>query len=82
MGFIEKPEQPKSNLAWAGLLVGTPELLAAIPDQRPCDLGHDVLPRLIGRMRGIEIDGYHRDVGTPESYRQACSDFEALGSAA
>jgi NDP-sugar pyrophosphorylase family protein len=41
-----------------------------------------VLPRLLERMRGLEIDGYHRDVGTPESYRQACSDLERLGSAA
>lgn len=81
-GFTEKPEQPKSNLAWAGLLVGTPELLAAIPNRTPCDLGHDVLPRLVGRARGLEIDGYHRDVGTPESYRQACSDLSDLGSAA
>ena len=82
VGFIEKPERPKSNLAWAGLLVGTGALMAAIPDETPCDLGHDVLPRLLGRMRGLEIDGYHRDVGTPESYRQACDDLEKLGSAA
>jgi mannose-1-phosphate guanylyltransferase len=82
VGFIEKPERPKSNLAWAGLLVGTPELMAVIPEQTPCDLGHDVLPRLLGHMRGLEIDGYHRDVGTPESYRQACDDLEKLGSAA
>src|SRR5262249_6770257 len=25
VSFTEKPQQPKSNLAWAGLLVGTPE---------------------------------------------------------
>ena len=80
--FIEKPEQPKSDLAWAGLLVGTPELLAEIPKRTPCDLGHDVLPRLVGRARGVEIQGYHRDVGTPESYRQACADLATLGSAA
>ena len=82
VGFIEKPERPKSNLAWAGLLVGTPALMAAIPEKTPCDLGHDVLPRLLGRMRGLEIEGYHRDVGTPESYRQAWDDLEKLGSAA
>ena len=80
--FTEKPERPKSNLAWAGLLVATPEVMGAIPDRTPCDLGHDVLPRLVGRMRGVEIDGYHRDVGTPESYRQACEDLANLGSAA
>jgi mannose-1-phosphate guanylyltransferase len=82
VGFTEKPERPKSNLAWAGLLVATPQVWAAIPEQTPCDLGHDVLPRLVGRMRGFEIEGYHQDVGTPESYRQACSDLGSLGSAA
>ena len=82
VGFTEKPERPKSDLVWAGLLVGTPALLTAIPGQSPCDLGHDVLPRLVGRARGFEIDGYHRDVGTPESYRQACEDLARLGSAA
>ena len=82
VSFTEKPERPKSDLVWAGLLVGTPELFAAIPDRDPCDLGHDVLPRLVGRARGFEIDGYHRDVGTPESYRQACDDLARLGSAA
>jgi mannose-1-phosphate guanylyltransferase len=81
-GFTEKPEQPKSDLAWAGLLVGTQEVFAAISGRTPSDLGHDVLPRLVGRMRGVEIVGYHRDVGTPESYRQACSDLSALGDAA
>ncbi len=82
VGFTEKPERPKSDLVWAGLLVGSPELLAAIPGRVPCDLGHDVLPLLVGRARGIEISGYHRDVGTPESYRQACAELAGLGSAA
>jgi len=82
VGFTEKPERPKSDLAWAGLLVGTPALLDAIPDRTPCDLGHDVLPRLVGRARGVLVEGYHRDVGTPESYEQACADLARLGSAA
>ena len=82
VGFIEKPERPKSDLAWAGLLVGTPELLETIPEGTPCDLGHDVLPRLVGRARGVTIQGYHRDVGTPAAYRRACADLESLGSAA
>jgi mannose-1-phosphate guanylyltransferase len=78
VGFVEKPEQPRSNLASAGLLVATPELLEAIPDRTPCDLGHDVIPRLVGRMGAVEIDGYHRDIGTPESYRRTCADFERM----
>ncbi len=82
VGFVEKPERPRSDLAWAGLLLGSPALLDAIPSRFPCDLGHDVLPALVGRMRGIEIDGYHRDIGTPESYRRTCSDFECTESLA
>lgn len=82
VGFVEKPARPRGNLAWAGLLVGTPALLDAIPALRPCDLGHHVLPRLVGRMGGVEIGGYHADVGTPEAWQAACSDFERMGSAA
>jgi mannose-1-phosphate guanylyltransferase len=80
--FVEKPEHPRSDLAWAGLLVGSPALLEVVPNRLPCDLGHDALPRLLGRMRGVEIDGYHRDVGTPESYRATCEDFARMESAA
>jgi mannose-1-phosphate guanylyltransferase len=76
--FAEKPEHPRSDLAWAGLLVGTGELLDAIPAHRPCDLGHHVLPGLLGRMCGVIVDGYHADIGTPESYRKACADFERM----
>ncbi len=78
VSFEEKPEQPKSDLAWAGILVGTPALLDAIPEEVPCDLGYDVLPRLVGQMRAIEVTGYHRDVGTSESYEQARADLAGL----
>jgi mannose-1-phosphate guanylyltransferase len=81
LGFEEKPEHPRSDLAWAGLLVATEALIEAIPDGTPRDLGREVLPRLAGRMRGVEIEGYHRDVGTPESYARVCADFESLGVA-
>lgn len=80
--FVEKPARPRGNLAWAGLLVGTPALLDAIPAGRPCDLGHHVLPRLVGRARGSLIQGYHADVGTPEAYRASCAELERLESAA
>ncbi len=78
LDFVEKPQHPRSDLAWAGLALGTPELLDAIPDARPCDLGRDVLPRLVGRMGAVEVDGYHLDIGTPESYRRICEDFERM----
>ncbi len=80
--FVEKPARPRGDLAWAGLLVGTPRLLDAIPALRPCDLGHHVLPRLAGRVRGALVRGYHADIGTPEAYRASCADFERMESAA
>jgi mannose-1-phosphate guanylyltransferase len=79
--FVEKPSEPRSDLAWAGLLVGGPQLLDAIPASLPADLGRDVLPALLGRMRGLVVEGYHADVGTPGNYRQVLADFEAMASA-
>jgi NDP-sugar pyrophosphorylase family protein len=61
--------------------VATHELLDAIPESLPCDLGHDVLPTLVGRMRGVPVEGYHADVGTPENYRRVCEDFERMREA-
>ena len=80
--FVEKPARPRSNLAWAGLLVGSPELLTAVPEDRPCDLGRMVLPTLVGRMRGVEVEGYHADIGTPESYGAALRDFDRIARSA
>jgi NDP-sugar pyrophosphorylase family protein len=41
------------------------------------DLGHDVLPRLAGRMHGWRIEGYHRDVGSPASLAAIEMDLAA-----
>jgi D-glycero-D-manno-heptose 1,7-bisphosphate phosphatase len=38
------------------------------------DLGFDVLPKFIGKMRGWVWEGYHRDMGTYETYLQAQRD--------
>jgi len=69
--FVEKPSRPKSDLAFAGLLVGTPSLLDAIPDKHPVDIGFDVLPRLTGKMLAYEISSYITDIGTVDNYNQA-----------
>ena len=77
LSFEEKLKNPKSNLANAGLYVVTPEAYREMADMRAFDLGFDVLPRFVGRMRGWEWGGYHRDIGTPESLRQAEEDVAA-----
>lgn len=69
--FVEKPRHPKSNLAFSGLLIGTQEMLDAIPNKQPCDLGFDVLPRLVGNMLAYCISGYLLDIGTMQNYQEA-----------
>jgi mannose-1-phosphate guanylyltransferase len=77
--FVEKPERPKSNWAFSGLLIGTPDLLDAIPRQCPADLGFDVLPKLVGRMLAYPISDYLVDIGTMGSYQAAQTTWPGLG---
>lgn len=71
IAFVEKPDQPKSNLANAGVYIVDAEAFREIADMNAFDIGFDVVPRFIGRMRGWVFDGYHRDIGTLESLEQA-----------
>jgi mannose-1-phosphate guanylyltransferase len=81
ISFQEKPERPLSDLAFAGVMVASPEIFDVIPNQVPCDLGKDVFGRLVGRMSGWELNAYLRDIGTPESYEQAQSEVKSLWTA-
>jgi histidinol-phosphate phosphatase family protein len=65
--FVEKPEQPKSDLANAGLYFVKAAAYREIAAMDAFDLGFDVLPRFVGRMRGWVWGGYHLDIGTHES---------------
>ena len=69
--FVEKPAQPRGNLAFSGLLLGTQSLLDAIPLKHPADLGFDVLPQLLGKMVAYPISNYLLDIGTVENYETA-----------
>ena len=76
--FSEKPEMPESNLANAGIYVASPAVFDYFPEEgagRPLDLGHHVLPRLVGRMIGYEIKEYLRDIGTCDAYQAALDEW-------
>lgn len=72
VAFDEKPEYPQGDLANAGVYLARPSVFDYIPD-RPgvVDFGHDVLPRLVGRMAGYVIDDFLVDIGTPAALEQA-----------
>jgi mannose-1-phosphate guanylyltransferase len=71
IAFVEKPERPASDLANAGLYVVDAAAYRAIAAMRAFDLGFDVLPQFVGRMRGWVWGGYYRDIGTHEALEQA-----------
>ncbi len=76
--FVEKPENPASDLANAGLYVLDADAWREIADMDVFDFGFDVLPAFVGRMRGFEHTGYHRDIGNKEALEQANIDAKRL----
>jgi len=76
--FVEKPANPASNLAFSGLIIGTPDLVDVIPERVPADIGFHVLPRLTGRMLAFPIDDYLIDIGTMENYLTAQATWPGL----
>lgn len=79
--FVEKPEQPASDLANAGVYVVSADAFREMADKDAFDLGFDVLPSFVGRMRGFPFEGYHRDIGNYEALSQANEFAAKLGSA-
>ena len=78
VSFVEKPANPSSNLAFAGIMIATQQLLESIPQKAGADIAFDVLPRLIGRTRAYRIDDYLLDIGTKENYEQAQQTWPGL----
>lgn len=78
--FEEKPPNPKSNLAGAGIYVAGHEIRNYLPERYPADFGFDVLPQLVGKMTGYFIDDYFIDIGTLDSYKRAQQEFNIESS--
>jgi mannose-1-phosphate guanylyltransferase len=69
--FDEKPQIPRSNWVFTGLMLAGPAIFDAIPDCIPADIGLHVLPRLVGKMRAFPIADYLLDIGTLPNYQKA-----------
>ena len=76
VSFIEKPSHPASDLAFAGIMLSSPGLMDHFPDREVFDLGHDVLPRVIGHASGYVVEDYLLDIGTPDKLYQAENDIK------
>lgn len=78
--FEEKPRQPRSNLAFAGLMVTSPKALDRLPTGRKSDIGYDLLPALVGQMAAYEVQDFLIDIGTPDNYQRAQEQWPHLKS--
>lgn len=76
LSFVEKPKNPASNLAFAGVMLSSNMLSHFFPNREVFDLGHDMLPLLAGRASGYIIGDYLLDIGTPEKLKQAEMDIK------
>lgn len=76
--FVEKPANPTSNLAFSGLMIGTPRFLDRTPAKQPVDIAFDVLPRLVGDMLAYPISDYLVDIGTLENYKHVQTTWPGL----
>ena len=81
--FEYKPDDPKSDVVTTEVFAYRPSALLetleslAESDEPLEDFGDALLPRLVdgGRAYAFPLDGYWRDVGTPDSYWKAHQDL-------
>ena len=69
--FEEKPAQPRSDTANAGIYAFSPAVLDLVEGPAPKDIGYDLLPHLVGRAGTVVVDAYLLDIGTPAAYERA-----------
>ena len=77
LAFHEKVEDPPGNLANGAVYIFESDVIDDIANlgKPVVDLSTEVIPGYLGRILCVETEGYHRDIGTPQSLRQAHSEF-------
>jgi mannose-1-phosphate guanylyltransferase len=78
--FEEKPQVPRSNWVFSGLMVADPAFFKAIPACVPADIALHVLPRLLGKMLAYPIADYLLDIGTMPNYQKAQITWPGQGA--
>lgn len=72
--FTEKPHNPVSDLANAGIYLTSKEVIKFLPasfNKDIQDIGFDLLPRLVNHMKGYRIPEFLLDIGTIPNLRKA-----------
>lgn len=80
--FVEKPENPESDLANGGIYIASNHIFDTMQTSggfnrgKLWDLGHHVLPLLTDKMYGFHIAPFYlKDIGTPEAYKEALNQW-------
>ncbi len=78
--FLEKPSWGEvfSDTINTGIYIIEPEILDFIPKSENFDFAKDLFPTLMKndiKLMGYALEGYWRDVGNPESYREVYDDI-------
>lgn len=78
--FLEKPSWGEvfSDTINTGIYVIEPEILDYIPEGKNFDFGKDLFPLLMYKkipLTSCTLEGYWRDVGNPQSYRDVHDDI-------
>ena len=77
--FHEKPDWSEvvSDTVNTGIYILEPQVLEHIPQDRPCDFGHDLFPALVRAglpVYGYVMEGYWCDIGDVRAYLAAHVD--------
>ena len=69
--FTEKPINPKSNLANAGIYIIDSKIISVFEDSDESDIAVNLLSNMIGKMKGFIIKEFIMDIGTHSNYNFA-----------
>jgi mannose-1-phosphate guanylyltransferase len=76
LDFLEKSGERSPGQINAGIYVLERRVLELIPPATEVSIEREVFPRLVGGgLRGMPLDGYWLDIGTPQRYLQASWDI-------
>ena len=80
--FHEKVADPPGDIANGAVYIVEPSIFDYLSSlgKEFIDFSTDVIPHYLGRIYAFHNDVYHRDIGTIESYKEACREYPTVSS--